>query len=551
MCQQCLSPSLVTRWILCSAAVLAVLPLAARGQDLQMSSSINFEVKDETQRLEMIVNTSRILTLDDKIPQAQVNNPEVVDIKALSANQIQVVAKKPGVTQVNIWDENDQVHAIDVIVFGDARELEVHLKTIFPDSSLRVYPLPNSVLLTGFVDDPNMVPKIIEIAQDFHPKVINNITVGGVQQVLLKVKVMEVSRTKLRAMGFDFASISNGDFATSTISGLISAFSGNTVTAAAGSTFQFGIMDGNSSFFGVLEALRQDNLMKVLAEPNLVTVSGRPAFFNAGGEFPILVPQSLGTVSIEYKKFGTQVDFVPIVLANSAIRLEVRPRISEIDNTRSVTTNGNTIPGLNVREVDTGVEMKAGQVLAIAGLVSTRVESETRGVPFIRDIPYVGAPFRSVRNLENEVELLILVKPELVAGLDMHELPPGGPGMNTTNPNDHELFFKAYNEIPRCCPDGRCSDCQHRASGLYPPVGNGSVVPEVLPPASGGGVLPPTTDDGSVSIPLQTTQRQESILRPASTQNPVSIPQQPPKRQPLTGGNPGFLGRTGYDTRNK
>ena len=543
MCQQRLSPSIVTRWILCSAAVLAALPLTARGQDLQTAPSINFEVKDETQRLEMIVNTSRILTLDKKIPQAQVNNPEVVDIKALSANQIQVVAKKPGVTQVNIWDENDRVHAIDVIVFGDARELEVHLKKFFPNSSLRVYPLPNSVVLTGFVDDPNMVPKIIEIAQDFHPKVINNITVGGVQQVLLKVKVMEVSRTKLRAMGFDFASLSNGDFATSTISGLISAFSGGTVTASAGSTFQFGIMDGNSSFFGVLEALRQDNLMKVLAEPNLVTVSGRPAFFNAGGEFPILVPQSLGTVSIEYKKFGTQVDFVPIVLANSAIRLEVRPRISEIDNTRSVTTNGNTIPGLNVREVDTGVEMKAGQVLAIAGLVSTRVESETRGVPFIRDIPYVGAPFRTVRNLENEVELLILVKPELVAGLDMHELPPGGPGMNTANPNDHELFFKAYNEIPRCCPDGSCSDCQHRASELYPPTGDGPGIPEVLPPA---------TDGSPVSLPLPTTQRsQEPILRPASTQRPVSIPSQPPRMQPQAGGNPGFLGRTGYDTRNK
>lgn len=545
MCQQRLSPSLVTRWILCSAAVLAALPVAARGQDNPSLSnpSIAFDVKDESQRLEMIVNTSRILTLDKRIPQAQVNNPEVVDIKALSATQVQVVAKKPGVTQINIWDENDRIHAIDVIVFGDARELEVHLKTIFPKSSLRVYPLPNSVLLTGYVDDPNLVPRIMEIAQEFHPKVINNITVGGVQQVLLKVKVLEVSRTKLRSLGFDFASVTNGDYVFSTISGLITAVGGSSVTSS-GSTFEFGIVDGNSAFFGVLDALRQDNLMKVLAEPNLVTVSGRPAFFNAGGEFPILVPQSLGTVSIEYKKYGTQVDFVPIVMANSAIRLEVRPRVSEIDSTRSVTINGTTVPALNVREVDTGVELRAGQVLAIAGLVQTRTETETVGLPWISEIPYLGVPFRSEQERENEVEILILIKPELVDGLDMCEVPPGGPGLNTTSPTDHELFLKGFKEVPRCCDDGSCAACQQRAHELYPPAG---IPPQqVLPPPANGAPAIPGNGGAQIPNPSASNGQGGSILRPASTQRPVNGPQ-----QQQTTGAPGFLGKTGYDTRNK
>ena len=119
----------------------------------------------------------------------------------------------------------------------------------------------------------------------------------------------------------------------------------------------FGLVNGNNAFFGFLEALRREDVLKILSDPTLVAVSGRPAFFNSGGEFPILVPQSLGTVSIEYKKFGTQIDFVPIVLGNGNLRLEVRPRISEIDPTRSITINGTTVPGLRVRETDTGVEM--------------------------------------------------------------------------------------------------------------------------------------------------------------------------------------------------
>ena len=136
-------------------------------------------------------------------------------------------------------------------------------------------------------------------------------------------------------------------------------------------------------------------MLKILSDPTLVTVSGRPAFFNSGGEFPILVPQSLGTVSIEYKKFGTQIDFVPIVLGNGNLRLEVRPRISEIDHTRSITINGTTVPGLRVREADTGVEMHPGQTLAIAGLVQTRSEArKQREIPWLGEMPYVGAAFR-------------------------------------------------------------------------------------------------------------------------------------------------------------
>jgi pilus assembly protein CpaC len=542
---------------------------AARAQQFSAHAPLVYEVKSSNQRLEMIVHTSRILTLDKRIPQAQVNNPDVADIKPLSAHQIQVIAKKPGVTQVNLWDEQGNISAVDVIVFGDARELEEAIRYLFPKSTVRVFPLANSVLLTGHVDNPQHVQRIVEIAEDYHPKVINNISVGGVQQVLLKVKVMEVSRTKLRSLGFDFAHFTNGDFVVSGAAGLISAFANGTVTSSPGANLEFGIIDGNSQFFGVLEAMRQDNLAKILAEPNLVTVSGRPAFFNVGGEFPIIVPQSLGTVSIEYKKFGTQVDFVPIVLANGSIRLEIRPRVSEIDSARSISISGVTVPGLTVREADTGVEMKAGQTLAIAGLVQERTETEARGFPWLSELPYIGAVFRRDQDVKNEIELLILVQPQLVAALDEHEIPPGGPGLATTRPSDHELFLKRYMEVPRCCLDGTCPQC--RSTGYTPGALGGPGSPaEVLPPGARTVPLPnppgaagappgPRTSDprpsGPSAGPASAPTSGPAIVVPQAAA-PPSRHDPRPRYQPTAGpvsesqqSLPGFIGPTGYDVR--
>jgi len=442
------------------------------GSTAKGTSSLIRKIENSSERLEMVVNTSRILTLEKKIPQAQVNNPDLLDLTALSPNQIQLHAKKAGVTQVNLWDENQQIYTIDVVIYGNAEELNLILRTQFPKASIRVVPISNGVLLSGYVDKPEDVSRIIEIAQEFYPKVISNITVGGVQQVLLHVKVMEVSRTKLRQLGFDWAQVINGHMIVSSASGLLAGLEGvgggmaPTAVTTGQPTFMFRVVDGNSAFFGVLEALRHDNLMKILAEPTLVTVSGRPAFFNVGGEFPILVPESLGTVSIEYKKFGTQVDFVPIVLGGGRIRLEVKPRVSEIDNTRSVSVQSINVPGLRVREVDTGVELMAGQTLAIAGLVQTRVEAQRRGIPGIMELPYIGALFRKVEETNNEVELLILVTPELVDPLDPSEVPCQGPGTNSRRPTDWELYMRGKIEVA-----GQDSPCVGPPSnGVWEPV---------------------------------------------------------------------------------
>ena len=446
----------------------------ARAQDFE-SGSVVRKISSLSEKLELTTNTSRILTLDKNIPRVQVNNPELLAVTPLSATQIQISAKKSGVTQVNLWDEEGNIHTVDVMVYGDARELSVALQTQFPHSTIKVYRYSESLVLSGFVDRPDHVGPIMRLAEDYAPKVINNINVGGVQQILLNVKVMEVNRTKLRNMGVDWGHFSSsGTGVVSSVSGLISEVAQVTRGADTATpnveggpgvinnlgTVQFGVINGRDTFFGFLDFLQQNRCAKTLAEPNLLAVSGRPAQFNVGGEVPILIPQSLGTTSIEFKPFGTQIDFLPIVLGNGNIRLEVRPRISEIDPAASIRLQDIDVPGFKVRQVDTAVEMKAGQTFALAGLVQERTNAVNRGVPYLSDMPILGVPFRSTRNEVEEIELLVMVTPEFVDPLDRHQVPCGGPGTYTTYPSNRDLYCGGHVEVPlHCNPTTGLSAC--------------------------------------------------------------------------------------------
>jgi pilus assembly protein CpaC len=472
---------------------------SARAQDFQSPSLVR-KISGVSDKMELITNTSRILTLDKNIPRVQVNNPELLAVTPLSANQIQVSAKKAGVTQVNLWDEDGQIHTVDVLIYGDARELEIALQVQFPNSTIKVYRYSESLVLKGFVDRPDYVSQIMRLAEDYAPKVINNITVGGVQQVLLKVKVMEVSRTKLRDLGWDWAVLNGGSvLAASNVSGLLQP--GGLLTTGGGAfakvggpvgnggqTFQFGVFNGNDRFLAFLNALQECRLARTLAEPSINTVSGRPAQFQVGGEFPILIPQSLGTTSIEFKPYGTQVDFLPIVLGNGNIRLEVRPRISDIDPTLSVNLLGSFVPALTVRQIDTAVEMRAGQTFALGGLIQERTETLNTGLPYVSDMPIIGVPFRRTRDKVNEIELLVLVTPEFVDAMDPGEVPCDGPGYASTSPNNHDLYCSGHVEVPlqcyptrglRSCGDDSCNGgqgagCNCGGNGGH--GGNGAVI---------------------------------------------------------------------------
>jgi len=527
------------------------------------SASIIHRVTSANERLEMTVNTSRILSLERKIPQAQVNNPEILGLTPLSPTDIQLAAKRTGVTQVNLWDENNQIFTVDVIVYGDTRELSMLLAEHFPDASLKVRGIADGVLVSGYVDQPNDVSAIVGIAEQFYPqRVSTRLQVGGVQQVLLHVKVMEVSRTKLRALGFDWYYLSSSAQIASAAAGLLNSFDpGDGTTApsvdASGANFHFNVVSGSSSFFGILEAMRQDNMARLLAEPTLVTVSGRPASFQSGGEVPVTTGGGLGVpANTVYKPYGTQVDFVPIVMGNGRIRLEVRPRVSEVDASRGL----NNTPAFRVRQVDTGVEMEAGQTLAIAGLIQNRVESERRGLPWVSELPYVGVAFRHTREEMNEVELLILVTPELVEAMDGDQVPNCGPGMKTTSPCDWELYAKGHIEVPSCCSTCAghgCTECMGslpQEAAMPGMIGPMEVMPPGPQPSGQAPVLapqPPTVDPPAAPSASAPDVRR---LPPGSRAKPVKtasapMPNSPnmTNRIPTTSQLPGLIGPVGYD----
>ena len=444
---------------------LSFLPAKANAADNEnIIPTGRLAIAKTQESLQMVVTTSQYLTFPQPILKATVQNDAAIQVQASGRNEVLVSALATGVAQIDLLGADEQVYNVQVVVTGDARELQAILSQEFPSATLHVRPIQQAVIISGQVTADEHVEQAVTIAEQYYPTVINRIEVIGVHTIMLQTQVMEVSRTKLQQLGIDWSMNFGNDFVTQSVSGLVG---GGATTGAlintGTETAKFGIVDNGNAFFGLLRMLRQKNLAKVMADPTVVAVDGRPASFNSGGEFPIVVPAGLGQVGIQFREFGTRLDFVAKVRGDSRIWLEVRPTISEIDPGRSVTINGTSVPGIRSRFVDTAVELRAGQTLALAGLLQIRTEAESIGLPVLSDVPYLGALFRTNREVQNEVELLILVTPNFAGAMDAHEVPPGGPGYNSTSPLEQEVYGKGYIEVPPGCgPNGnyQTGNCQ-------------------------------------------------------------------------------------------
>ena len=436
------------------AVLLPVLAFAQAGQNIPPSGTTR--VTKTNEQIQMVINSTHMLTLEEDIERASVHNDTVVTARPMARNELMVSAKATGVTQVDLYAPNKQVYSVQVVVLGDARELEAILRAEFPMAALHVRPISNAIIISGQVTSDEHVEQVVAIAEQYYPNVINRIEVIGVHTIMLHTQVMEVSRTKLRQLGIDWAADIGNDGLQQAIAGTLSAPDATTgKRIVSNDQFRFGIVDGGNGFFASIKALQDRNLIKLMADPTVVAIDGRPASFNSGGEFPIPIPAGgNGQIGIEYKEFGTRLDFVAKVRGDGRIWLEVRPTISEIDSSRGVTIAGTTVPGLRSRFVETAVELRAGQTLALAGLLQMRTESQSQGIPGLCDLPFLGALFRSNREIQNEIELLITVTPDFAAPMEPYEVPPGGPGLNSYSPSDKELYWRGYIETPNPCPPG-------------------------------------------------------------------------------------------------
>jgi pilus assembly protein CpaC len=428
------------------------------------------------------VGKSEDVRTDAPFTDIVVGNPDVADVTALTDHTLSILGKKIGTTRVSIYGQDRRLIGVfDVEVSYDVSTLAIELARRFPNNKLRVQSVNGRILLSGTARDGIVLDQALTIARQFGPEVINAVQVMQPQQVMLEVRFVEASRQAGRELGVQWnvlprpgheeRFISNigaqrpasglpitPAVADQPISSLVTP--SNATAAAAGvigtATNPFGFLMGNLIAKGLqidvaLNALEERGLARRLAEPNLVALSGDTANFLAGGEYPIPVPGSFaGQIVVDYKKYGVSLAFTPTVLQGSLINLKIEPEVSALDPSHNVTVgNGIVVPALTVRRASSTIELKDGQSFVLAGLLQNDLATAQQQLPWIGDVPVLGALFSSKAYQKNETDLIIIVTPRLV-----NPTRPGDeiktPLSNSLPANDLEFFLtKNHPEVLR------------------------------------------------------------------------------------------------------
>lgn len=435
---------------------------AATAQESGGAGEVSFTLSDVEKSGQLVrvpVNKSVMINFNTPVREARVAKADIAEVSAQSPRQIMLTGKTFGTTQLIVWLNEQEQRVFDVAVDIEMERLLASLRATAPRARIKAHALLDSVVLTGEVPDADSARRITEIAQIYSPKVLNQMRVAGTQQVMLRVTVAEVNRRASRQLGFN-GWMAGKQFPTafgaSNLDGInptnigapagASAVGGNSIPFVVGedgipvtarSTLTVGFPELQMQVF--VQALRENGLLRVLAEPTLVALNGQESNFLAGGEFPVPIPNDQG-IGIEYREFGVKLNFTPTVVSESVIRMKVTPEVSEPDFTTAVTVLGTTVPGLAKRKVETTVELGSGQTLAIGGLLSERVRAVSRAVPGLGEVPVLGALFRSVEYQADETELVVLVTPELVEPLSPNQV-TYVPGARHFAPNDFELYM--------------------------------------------------------------------------------------------------------------
>ena len=466
------------------------------------------------------LNKSMIIELPREVREVMVSNPDKMEAVLQTSTRAYLIGKAPGEANIIFTDKDGrQVVTLEITVERDLSALAGLLNRLIRGANIRVETVSGSVILTGTVQnaidatrageiatqvigvDPNAPPtttassssgvSLTGVAGSSNQststptaagQLINMLTVEGREQVLLKVSVVEMERNIIKQFGIDLgALINSGNFAFAALSklpfpigvqggGIIAPFIANPLGAAPGdlgspSGITQGVAGGGVQWLSgenrvqtVLRALEQDGLLHTLAEPNLTAISGETANFLAGGEFPIPIAQQLGTISVEFKKFGIGLAFTPVVMSEGRISLKVSTEVSELSNQGAIVLSNITIPALKVRRAETVVELPSGGSLVMAGLLSDQSKQALSGYPGLKSLPVLGTLFRSRDYLKNETELVILVTPYVVKPVSRQELAQPDDGFGWASDVNTDLLGqmnRVYGRNPERAPVGR------------------------------------------------------------------------------------------------
>ena len=363
--------------------------------------------------LNLAVNKSQTLRVPRPFARIAVGNADIADVQPVSTTSAYLMGRAVGATNLTLYDRQGQVIAVvDVVVGPDAMGLKQKLAEVMPTEQIGVQVANDMVILSGTLSSAVAVERAMTLAEAYAPKkVINSMGVGTAQQILLEVRFAEMQRGTVKALGITSVSYGNNVLGSS-------ATNGGTIESPGTGLSGVGAFGANLNFPGLgirLQALEQQGLIRTLAQPNIIALSGETANFLAGGEFPVPVGvQFNGQVAIEFKQFGVGLSFTPTLLEDGLINLLVAPEVSSLDPSAGIDIGGLRVPGLKVRRARTTLELRDGQTFALAGLIQNDFRDTVNKVPLLGSIPILGALFRSQNFERRETELVILVTPRLV-----------------------------------------------------------------------------------------------------------------------------------------
>lgn len=408
----------VRKWMVAGAFGLA---FCALGAGPGAPQSLRVMEGAATAPLNVPMNRAVVVESDVPFAELSIANPGIADISTLSDRSIYVLGKAPGRTTLTLLGGDGSLIAnVEVQVAPDVAEFKERLRQILPGETIEVRTANDGIVLSGTVSSTAKLDRALDLAERYAPERVSNLmSVGGTQQVMLKVRFAEMQRSVAKDISSSLA-ISGGNSVginaeTGTWLSGDNGLSNSTIAARNGvqGAMALGFTAGSLQFGVLLEALESKGVVRTLAEPNLTALSGQEAKFLAGGEYPIPVADNDG-ITIEYKPFGVELNFTPVVVDGDIINLTINAAVSSIDSSISIQTEGINVNAFQRRETSTTVEMRDGESFAIAGLLQDDFQDMTSQVPWLGDIPVLGALFRSADFQRDQSELVIIVTPHLV-----------------------------------------------------------------------------------------------------------------------------------------